>query len=166
MSSRWRRVATEVYRFAVVGGAATIVAVLIFNGLVHGYWYSPPLGNHVIWAYIIANTVGMAISYRGSRSWAFAHRPPRFADGGRTAYVVINIATMTLPIACLKFSRDVLGRTDPFSDNIAANVVGLGLGMVARYYLFRTLVFRKPEGGYPGESSQASAEVSQRSTHE
>ena len=166
MPSRWRRVATEIGRFAVVGGLATLVAVLIFNALVHGYWFSAPLGDHVIWAYIIANTVGMAISYRGSRSWAFAHRPPRFADGGRTAYVLINIATMILPIACLKFSRDVLGRTDPLSDNIAANVVGLGLGMVARYYLFRTLVFLKPAGGYPGEARQEPSELSQRSTHE
>src|SRR6478752_7346945 len=60
------------------------------------------------------------------------------------AVVVINFATMLIPIACLWFSRNVLGLDDPYSDNVAANVIGLFLGMVTRFYLFRTLVFQKP----------------------
>ena len=51
---------------------------------------------------------------------------------------------MLIPIACLWISRNVLGLDDPYSDNVAANVIGLFLGMVARFYLFRTLVFRRP----------------------
>ena len=59
-------------------------------------------------------------------------------------FVVINLVTMLLPIGCLAFSRNVLGRDDPISDNISANVIGLFLGLVARFYLFRTFVFRRP----------------------
>lgn len=146
MSNRWRRVRTEAYRFLAVGGLATIVAFVIFNLLVHGFHlgYDAPLGDEPYLAYALANIVGMAVSYRGSRSWVFKHRPPRTADGGRLLFIVINLATMLIPIACLWVSRNVLGLDDPFSDNIAANVVGLFLGMVARFYLFRTLVFRRP----------------------
>ncbi len=146
MGSRWQRVLAEAGRFLAVGGVATLVALIIFNGLVHGFntAHRAPLADHVIWAYVLANTVGMAISYRGSRNWAFRDRPPRHADGGRTAYVVINVATMALPIGCLAISRNALGLDDPISDNISANVIGLFLGLVARFYLFRTVVFRRP----------------------
>jgi putative flippase GtrA len=146
MSHRWRRILTEAYRFLAVGGLATIVAFLIFNLLVHGFrmGYDAPFSNHPYLAYLLANVVGMAVSYRGSRSWVFKDRPPRTADGGRLMFVAINLVTMLIPIGCLWFSRNVLNLDDPFSDNLSANVIGLFLAMVARFYLFRTLVFRRP----------------------
>jgi putative flippase GtrA len=146
MGSRWQRFLAEVGRFLAVGGLATIVALFLFNLLVHGYTtaHEAPLADHVILAYVLANTAGMLISYRGSRSWAFRDRPPRQADGGRLAFLVINVVTMTLPIGCLWFSRNVLGLDDPISDNVSANVIGLAMGLVARFYLFRRFVFRRP----------------------
>jgi putative flippase GtrA len=146
MGSRRQRFLAEVGRFLAVGGLATIVALFLFNLLVHGYntAHDAPLHDHVILAYVLANTVGMIISYRGSRSWAFRDRPPRQADGGRLAFLVINIVTMGLPIGCLWFSRNVLGLDDPISDNVSANVIGLAMGLVARFYLFRRFVFRRP----------------------
>jgi putative flippase GtrA len=146
MSNRWRRVLTEAYRFLAVGGLATIVAFVLFNLLVHGFrmGYDAPLSEQPYLAYAIANIIGMAISYRGSRTWVFKDRPPRTADGGRLMFIVINLVTMLIPIGCLWFSRNVLGLDDPLSDNVAANVIGLFLAMVARFYLFRTLVFRRP----------------------
>jgi len=146
MGDRWHRIFTEAYRFLAVGGLATVVAILIFNLLVHGFHtgWDAPLSENPYLAFVIANVAGMVVSYRGSRTWVFKDRPPRTADGGRLMFVVINLVTMLIPIACLWFSRNVLGADDPFSDNIAANVLGLFLGMVARFYLFRTLVFRRP----------------------
>ncbi|WP_372727828.1 GtrA family protein [Nocardioides sp.] len=146
MGVRWQRLLTEASRFAAVGGLATVVAFVLFNTLVHGFSMGQMalLHDHVIVAYVVANTVGMAISYRGTRSWAFRDRPPRQADGGRLAFVAINLVTMLLPIGCLWFSRNVLGLDDPLSDNIAANVIGLLMGLVSRFYLYRTFVFRRP----------------------
>lgn len=144
--TRSRRLLAEVGRFLAVGGAATLVALVLFNALVHGLGSGgrPVLGDRPVLAYVLANSVGMVVSYRGSRSWVFRDRPPRQADGGRSAYVLINLVTMSLPIACLVVSRDVLGLDDPLSDNIAANVVGLALGLGARFYLFRRFVFPHP----------------------
>lgn len=146
MSSRWQRVLTEAGRFLAVGGLATIVALLLFNVLVHGVVPGMPvlLADEPVAAYVAANSVGMLISYHGSRSWAFRDRPSTHADGGLTAFVAINLVTMLIPIACLTISRDALGLTDPVSDNVAANVIGLVLGLGARFYLFRTFVFRRP----------------------
>jgi putative flippase GtrA len=146
MGSRWQRVFTEAYRFLAVGGIATIVAFVIFNFLVHGFntEHKALLDGHPYLGYVIANTVGMVISFRGSKTWVFKDRPPRSADGGRTAFIVINLVTMLIPIACLWLSRNAFGLDDPWSDNVSANVIGLFLGLVARFYLFRTLVFKRP----------------------
>lgn len=146
MSNPVQRFLAEVGRFLAVGGAATVVALLLFNFLVHGVGTSTGgwLGEAPIPAYLVANTVGMLVSYQGSRNFAFKDRPAHSADGGFTAYVVINLATMALPVLCLAVSRDVFGLDDAVSDNIAANVIGLVLGLAARFHLFRTYVFKRP----------------------
>lgn len=146
MSAAWKRRLAEFGKFLTVGGLATLVSLIIFNLLVHdvGSLWNAPMPDQPIFAYVLANSVGMLISYQGSRNWAFSDRVSVHRDGGFTAYMVINLATFVLPMACLWFSRDVLMRTDPVSDNVAANVIGAALGTMARYYLFRTLVFRRP----------------------
>lgn len=138
-----RRLLGESSKFAVVGIVSTFVSIVVFNLLVHGYWFidEAPLRHHAITAYVIASLAGMVVSYRGSRSWAFRDREPRHPDGGRTAFVAINLVTMLLPITCLWISRNAFGLTDPISDNVSANVVGLFLGFVSRFYLFRRFVF-------------------------
>lgn len=143
MTSRGRRLAGEIWRYLAVGLAATIVSFFLFNGLVHGFNTADvaPLNGHPVVGYVLANLVGTAISYRGTRSWAFRHRTSTHFDGGRTAFVAISVATMIIPIACLWISRNALGLDDPFSDNISANVIGLALGNAARFVLTRQLVF-------------------------
>ena len=145
MGERSHRIFTEAYRFLAVGGLATVVALVIFNLLVHGFGagYDAPLSGQPYLAYLIANLIGMVVSYRGSRSWVFKGRPPRTADGGRLMFVAINLVTMLIPIACLWISRNILGHDDPWADNVAANL-GNFLGMLTRFYLFRTLVFQRP----------------------
>lgn len=145
MGARTQRYLAEAGRFLAVGGVATLVALLLFNSTVHGLLLAdPPLAERPILAYVLANSVGMVISYHGSRSYVFRDRPSRHADGGLKAFVAINVVTMLIPIACLSVSRDVLGLSDPYSDNIAANGIGLLLGQAARFFLFRTLVFTRP----------------------
>ena len=95
-------------------------------------------------AFVIANTVGMVVSYRGSRSWAFRDRAAVGVAGGRLAFFVINIVSMVIPLGCLSFTRYVLGLTDPVADNISANVVGLGLGTLARFWAIRRFIFLSP----------------------
>jgi putative flippase GtrA len=145
MGRRWQRFAAEASKFLTVGGLATLVAFVLFNALVHGYFGGPgPLHEQPIVAFVLANTVGMVVSYRGSRSWAFRDREAVGPAGGRLAFFVINTVTMLIPVGCLAFTRYVLGLTDPLSDNIAANVVGLGLGTAARFWAFRRFIFLSP----------------------
>ena len=70
------------------------------------------------------------VSYRLSRYWTFRHRPPVHADGGRTAFFLINLVTLPLAVGTLWFSRHVLHLTDPLADNLAGNVIGALIGQV------------------------------------
>jgi putative flippase GtrA len=142
----WDRLRVEIGRFMAVGGISTFAAFLVFNFLAHGLYLTddPWLNGHPVTAFVIANFVGMVISYRLSRQWTFKHRPPQSADGGRTAFFVINLVTMPIPMVLLWLSRNWLGLDDPLSDNLAGTVIGQLLGQVARFYLFREYVFQKP----------------------
>ena len=145
MGHRWQRFISEGAKFLTVGGLATLVSFLIFNGLVHGYVDGPgPMHDQPLVAFVIANLIGMVVSYRGSRSWAFRHREAVGVAGGRVSFLVINVVSMVIPLACLAFTRYVLGRADPIADNIAANVIGLGLGTLARFWAIRTFIFVGP----------------------
>ena len=146
MGARWQRFAAEAGRFLAVGALATVVSLVLFNFLVHGFNTADlaPLNDQPELAYLLANGVGMVISFRGTKGWAFRDRESRHADGGLAAFVGINLATMLIPMTCLVLSRNLLGLDDPISDNISANVVGLALANVARFFLFRRFVFRRP----------------------
>ena len=145
MGHRWQRFLSEGAKFLTVGGVATVVSFVIFNGLVHGYFGGPgPMHEQPLWAFVIANTLGMVVSYRGSRSWAFRNRSAVGVAGGRLAFFVINIVSMVIPLGCLSFTRYVLGLTDPFADNISANVIGLSLGTLARFWAIRRFIFLSP----------------------
>lgn len=145
MGRRLQRLAGEVAKFLTVGGLATLVAFVIFNGLVHGYFGGPgPMHDWPLPAFVIANTISMLVSYRGSRSWAFRHREAVGPAGGRLAFFVISTASMAIPLLCLATSRYALHREDPVSDNIAANVIGLGLGTAARFWAIRQFIFLHP----------------------
>lgn len=146
MGRRLQRLATEAAKFLAVGGVATLVAFVLFNLLVHGFYGSAPgpMHDRPLTAFAIANLVGMVVSYRGSRSWAFRHREVVGAAGGRVAFFVINTVTMGIPMLCLALSRYVLDLDSALADNVAANVIGLGLGTAARFWAFRRFVFLSP----------------------
>lgn len=147
MGRRLQRFASEGAKFLTVGGVATVVSLLLFNALVHGFFGYPsgPMNGWPLPAFLLANLVGMVVSYRGSRSWAFRHREIVGAADGRIAFFAINIASLAIPMLCLAISRYALHLEDAFSDNISANVIGLGLGTAARFWAFQKFIFLHPE---------------------
>jgi putative flippase GtrA len=148
---RLRRLSGEVARFFVVNVVATTVALVIFNGLTHGVkgWFDGPMHEHPITTYLIANTVGMIVSYVGSRSYAFRHRHANGPGGGVFGYAAINFASFVIPISLLWVSRNVLDQDSAFADNISANVLGTIFGATFRFWAFRTFVFTSDQNASP-----------------
>jgi len=146
LGPRLRRLSGEVARFSAVNVAATAVSFVLFNVITHGVkgWFHGPLNDHVILAYLIANSVGMFVSYYGSRHYAFRHRHAAGPGGGMLTYVVINLSSFVIPVTCLWVSRNVLGWDTIYADNISGNVVGALLGNAFRFWAFRRFVFNTP----------------------
>jgi putative flippase GtrA len=144
--SKWGRIAGEASRFMAVGAISTAVAVVLYNWLAYepyGLW--SPLSGHITISYIVSHAVGMLVSYELSRRWTFKERADRKPGEGFVSYAIINIITMvTIPVGCLWVSRHALGYTSGLADNISGNVVGLLVSQVARFYLFRRFVFKRP----------------------
>ncbi len=145
MGARVRRLSGEAAKFSAVNAVATVVAIVMFNLLVHGFAgiYSPgPLNGWPVTSWFAANCVGMVISYYGSRHYAFRHRLPSGPAGGALRYAAVNLASFAIPMACLWVSRNWLGWDSALADNLSANVIGAGLGMLFRFWAFRRFVFR------------------------
>jgi putative flippase GtrA len=146
MGPRIRRLSLEVARFSAVNVVATAVAVFLFNMLVHGLkgWFDGPLNAHPIGSYLLANSVGMFVSYFGSRHYAFRHRHAAGPGGGMARYMAINLASFVIPVTCLWLTRHVFGWDSIYADNVSGNVVGALLGNAFRFWAFRRFVFNTP----------------------
>src|SRR6476646_2533097 len=105
MGQRMQRVLAEVLKFASVSGFSALVAFALFNLLVHGP--GRLMHAHALTAYFVANTIGMVISYVGTRKYAFSHRETRGLAGGAVNYFLINTLSLAIPMACLWLTRNV-----------------------------------------------------------
>jgi putative flippase GtrA len=152
----------ELLRFGSVGAVAFVVDVGLFNLLRFGP--GELLGEKPLTAKVVSVTVATAVAWLGNRYWTFSHHRHATGAGGVArqllGFAAVNVGGMGIAVACLAFSVYVLGLTSPVADNIAANVVGLGLGTVFRYLAYRHLVFTPApvaarEGSAPRQTTAA-----------
>ncbi|MFM6974656.1 MAG: GtrA family protein [Agromyces sp.] len=139
----WERVVRYAVKFGVVGGIGYIIDVAIFNALVIAGQNS---GNTAFFftslgAKTVSTSVAILFNWVGNRYWVF--RAHRRRDVGREflEFVAVSVGGMIISLAVLWFTHHVLGLRSLIVDNIAANVVGLGLGTVFRFVLYRFWVY-------------------------
>lgn len=131
----------EAKRYAVVGAIGYLVDVGLFNLLsvvLVGvtFEYGPML-------FKSASTVlAVALTYVFNSRWTFAHRTGRDSGFRRVLlYAFVNAIGLFLILVSLFTSRYILGFDSLLADNIAGNVVGVGLAFVVRFVMNRKLVF-------------------------
>ncbi len=124
----------ELMKFGVVGAVAFVVDVGLFNVILH--LTDKPLTSKTV-AVVAATTV----AYAGNRHWTFRGRARKGLGREYTLFFLLNGIGLAIALACLAVSHYVLGFTSLLADNIAANVVGLGLGTVFRFLSYRRWVF-------------------------
>ncbi|MFT6563331.1 MAG: putative flippase GtrA [Actinomycetes bacterium] len=133
----------EVAKFGVVGLIALVIDVGIFNLLM--YAGGGLLADKPLTAKVISVAFATTFAYFGNRFWTFR-------DRGRTSYTreyvlffALNIIAMGIALACLWFSHYALGLDSALADNISANVIGLALGTLFRFWSYRKWVFPEIE---------------------
>lgn len=137
----------ELMKFGTVGGIAYIVNLVLFNLLVH-FPFSP-LDERPVTGSLIAGIVSILIAYFGNRFWTWRERPRRAMSREISLFFIINGIGIAIASGVLYISRYLLGFTSAFADNIAANVIGVGIGTIFRFLSYRIWVFPK---SLPAES--------------
>ena len=156
MLDRLRALAREAVKFGVVGGLGFIVDVGLFNLLRYGG--SPGILEHKpLTAKAISVTVATVVTYLGNRHWTWADRVRSARHREAILFFCFNGVGMAIALVCLGFSHYVLGLHSVLADNVSANLVGLGLGMIFRFWSYRTFVFTRarPEPPSPREKVRA-----------
>jgi putative flippase GtrA len=140
-----RRVGGEAAKFTVVNIAATAVALLCFNLLVHGTKgvFDGPLHHYPLTGYVVANSIGMVISFLGSRHMVFKDRRPIGPGGGVVIFAIINLSSFAIPMLCLWFTRNVMHDNSIWMDNLSGNVIGGSMATLFRFWAFRRFAFKR-----------------------
>jgi putative flippase GtrA len=123
-----------------VGAIAYIVDFIIFNALRAG-----ALSDKPITAKLISTVLATTVAYFGNRQWTFRHRE---RQGMRKEYALFfgfNAVGLAIALGCLGLSHYVLDLTSPLADNISANLIGMGLGTIFRFWAYRRFVFLESE---------------------
>lgn len=130
---------TEFIQFGLVGALAFIVDFGTFNLLQHG-----PLGvlhGHSNAANVISATVATIFSWVMNRLWTYRGRTQDNAAREALLFAVGNIGGLLITQFCLLFTHEVLGLSSALADNIAAYIVGFGLGTAFRFIFYHYIVF-------------------------
>lgn len=143
---RLRRGAGELSRFGTVGVAAFVIDVGLFNLLVHVG--SPGvLADKPLTAKVIASVVATVFAYQVNREWTWKDRSRRGFWREYSLYFLLNAVGLGITLLPLAVSRYLLGLDSALADNVAANVIGIGLGTLFRFWSYRRWVFPVVEEG-------------------
>ncbi len=132
----------EMAKFGAVGAIAFVVDFGVFNlmrtGIIGG---EHGLAEKPLTAKTISVLAATVVAWLGNRYWTFRHRRRASARREFVLFAVMNVGGLAISLACLAFSHYVLGLTSTLADNVAGNVIGLGLGTLFRFWAYRQLVF-------------------------
>ncbi|MFM7463755.1 MAG: GtrA family protein [Actinomycetota bacterium] len=129
----------ELMRFGSVGALAYIVNLGLFNLLVH--FPISPLDDRPVTGSLLAGIVSILVAYFGNRFWTWKDRPRRAMSREIALFFIINGIGILMSATVLFVSRYILGFQSALADNIAANVIGIGLGTMFRFWSYRVWVF-------------------------
>ncbi|MGC0419129.1 GtrA family protein [Embleya sp. AB8] len=134
-ASRLARFRSEVTQFLVAGGLAYAVDVLVFNlGL--------SLGMGGVAAKIMSSIPATIVAYVGNRYWTYRHRDRTGVGREYTLFFVFSAIAAGIQASSVFVSHTLMGYESKLADNISANIVGMALGTLFRFWAFRTWVFK------------------------
>lgn len=141
MTGPLRTLLRQLVAFGVVGGVGFVLDVSVFT-LLRETVFSPA---HVHAGAMLAKTVSTCVAiganWIGNRYWTFGRE--RRSNGAVEAFefVIASVIGMGVGLACLGISHYLLGFRTVLDDNLSSNVVGLVLGSIVRFGLYRYWVF-------------------------
>jgi putative flippase GtrA len=143
---RVRRLLVQVSQFGLVGAAGLLMDLTVFNALRLTLLAPENIDTGPLIAKVVSTLLAIVTNWLGNRYWTFAsdRRLNTVREG--LDFFAVSLAGMGIGLGCLWVSHYALGFRSVLADNISANVVGLALGAVFRFTLYRYWVFSPNRG--------------------
>ena len=131
----------QLAKFGMVGLVGFAVDITVFN-LLRATVFSPDaVDSGPIWAKVVSTVLAILANWVGNRYWTFSKDRQSQTVREGLEFFAVSLVGMGIGLACLWVSHYVLGYTSVIADNISSNVIGLLLGAVFRFTLYRYWVF-------------------------
>ncbi|RRD28605.1 GtrA family protein [Actinomyces bowdenii] len=139
LSARLVAIVKEFMQFGAVGAAAFVIDIGLFNLLQHGP--TGILAGHPNTANAVAAVTATFFSWVANRTWTYRGRTRESTAREAFLFAFANLGGILITQFCLLFTHHILGMASPLADNIAAYVVGFGLGTAFRFLFYHYVVF-------------------------
>jgi len=176
-----RRLVKQGLSFLAVGGVGFVIDIGVFNLLRATVLDPAHVAGGALWAKAISVSLAIAVNWIGNRFWTFGdERRARAAErsaareragavgsgasggtgtavaGEAARFVVASLLGSGISLLCLFVSHDLMHFTSALADNLSANFIGLGLGTLLRFALYRLWVFAPARAATTGADASAS----------
>ncbi|UOE44476.1 GtrA family protein [Agromyces larvae] len=151
----WHGLVAYLLKFGVVGLIGLVIDVALFNALRLGAFGADGWAQSAIGAKTVSTSAAIVFNWVGNRYWTFRRHRRRNYLREFAEYLLVSLGGMAISLGCLWISHHALGFTSLLADNIASNVIGLGLGTAFRFLLYRYWVW----GAYRADGLSAAARV-------
>lgn len=148
LSTQVGRLAREIAKFGVVGGAGVFVNLAVFN-LVRSVTELP-----VVRASIVATVVATCFNYVGYRYFTYRDRDKQGRTKELSLFLLFSAIGLIIENGVLYTATYGFG----WDSSLASNVfkfVGIGIGTLFRFWSYRTWVFRALPAREAVESAEA-----------
>jgi putative flippase GtrA len=137
---RFEGLLREIGKFGTVGAVCYLVDITVFNIL------RVALGEPIL-PKIISTVIATTLAFVGNRFWTWRDRSRSGLTREYPLFFGVNLVGLGIGVACLWISHTWLGSYWPvfasgLADNISANVVGMSLSTLFRFWAYRRFVFR------------------------
>lgn len=131
----------EASKYLVVGAGGYVLDVGIFN-LLSLLRILSVSQLEPITAKVISFAVAVTFTYLANSRWTFRDRTGRPEGASRVLrYFIVNVVGLGVTILPLYISRYILGFDSLLADNISANIIGVTLALIFRFFANRAFVF-------------------------
>ncbi|MEQ7129002.1 GtrA family protein [Actinopolymorpha sp. B11F2] len=138
----WRRfehLVAELAKFGTVGGIAAVIDIAGSNVLRFGLDLGP------LTSKTISVAVAATVAFLGNRFWTWRHRARQGLATEYVRYFALNAVGLAIALAVVGFTVYILRFDGPLAYNLSANVIGLGLGSLFRFWSYKRWVFLPPD---------------------
>ena len=125
-------------KFLTVGLLCYVINVGLFNLLLllPGFKDKPLTSN------VLSSLTSIFVAYWGNSNYTFTKNKKKMNKKDALIFLVVNLIAMLFSVVSLGISRYILNLHTVYSDNIAANIIGIGLGTVFRYICYKNIIYK------------------------